>query len=321
HPDSVVEDISTYTGAWYPSEFVYSRCGNRHWLCDDRTVEWCVDQCADEYLSVDIYIPTPGDYLVYGYVAIWSDSAVIEDNRGCDHGSKFECSAWYLNWDDIDAMEKVQDAGGEYNVPADYIWKTYPYDEYCGAFGLDTVILNHDRSECDYGDPTGCDFESAVFNLTAGIHTLYIKVAEEFTLLDWLYVAKVGDAPPAAAPGAAYEQEPPDTSDIIQGNQTPQPMPEAFQLSQNYPNPFNAMTVISYTLPWSAQVKLTIYDLIGEPVAELINAEQGVGYHRVPFDAGELASGVYIYSLEAVCTGCQTGQTHFSAKKKMVYLK
>jgi hypothetical protein len=313
HPDSTDID-STYAGPWYPSEFVYARCGNRHWLCDDRVVDHCEGYCADEYLSIDVDIPEDDYYLIYAYVANWSDSAAIIDNRGCDHGSKFECSAWFIIWDDLASLDKVVDAGGEMNVPRDFVWKTYPYDVYCGQFGLDTVIVNWERGDCYLGIPIDCDFPPEQFYLTAGTHTLYLKVAEEYTLIDWLYVAKVGDPPPIAEPGAPYEEP-------VQSTTTDLRMPREFQLSQNYPNPFNATTVIRYTIPWKAAVSLTIHDLIGQEVAVLVSAEQSAGNYAIHFDASELSSGVYFCLLEADASSSEDAAGHYRETKKMVYLK
>jgi len=79
----------------------------------------------------------------------------------------------------------------------------------------------------------------------------------------------------------------------------PDEVPDAFQLGSNYPNPFNPATQITYGLPRSEQVHLAVYDLLGRQVATLVNARRDAGYHTVSFDAGHLASGVYIYRITA----------------------
>jgi YVTN family beta-propeller protein len=82
----------------------------------------------------------------------------------------------------------------------------------------------------------------------------------------------------------------------------PEPLsevPERFLLQQNYPNPFNPSTVISWQLAVGNQVKLTVYNITGQRVAILVNERQPAGSHSVKFDASGLASGVYLYRLEA----------------------
>ncbi len=72
-----------------------------------------------------------------------------------------------------------------------------------------------------------------------------------------------------------------------------------FSLNQNYPNPFNPSTKISFTIPHNANVKLSIYNAIGEKIAELMNEVKSAGTYDVDFNASELSSGVYLYRLEA----------------------
>jgi hypothetical protein len=76
-------------------------------------------------------------------------------------------------------------------------------------------------------------------------------------------------------------------------------LPEKFDLKPNYPNPFNPSTRISFDLPESAEVRLTVFDVLGRQVANLVNQPMKAGSHTVNFDAQRLASGVYIYRLEA----------------------
>ena len=75
--------------------------------------------------------------------------------------------------------------------------------------------------------------------------------------------------------------------------------PVEFALSQNYPNPFNPTTTIRYALPWRVQVTLSVYNTLGQQVAQLINGECAAGIHEVQFGASGLASGVYFYRIQA----------------------
>ena len=70
-------------------------------------------------------------------------------------------------------------------------------------------------------------------------------------------------------------------------------VPIDFELKQNYPNPFNPSTRIEFGLPESANVSITVYDVMGRPVTVLVNEVKQRGYHTVDFDASGLPSGIY----------------------------
>jgi hypothetical protein len=84
-------------------------------------------------------------------------------------------------------------------------------------------------------------------------------------------------------------------SDVGDDTQTP----TDYLLSQNYPNPFNPATNISFILPEDARVRITVYNLLGEQVAELIDTDFAAGSHTVSFEAEGLTSGIYFYKMEA----------------------
>ena len=72
----------------------------------------------------------------------------------------------------------------------------------------------------------------------------------------------------------------------------------AFELMQNYPNPFNPTTTIRYSLPRDGKVVVHVYSILGQEVKTLVNGVERAGSHRVLFDAGGMASGVYFYRIE-----------------------
>lgn len=89
-------------------------------------------------------------------------------------------------------------------------------------------------------------------------------------------------------------------------------LPKKFALKQNYPNPFNPVTKISFELPEDDIINLTVYDLKGSKIKEIINDKKPAGYYEVGFDGSTLSSGIYIVSLKT---------SNFSACNKMTLLK
>lgn len=72
-----------------------------------------------------------------------------------------------------------------------------------------------------------------------------------------------------------------------------------FELGQNYPNPFNPVTQISFRLPMTTNVKLSVFNLLGQKVADIVDAKLSIGSYNYKFNASHLSSGVYFYRLEA----------------------
>jgi hypothetical protein len=96
---------------------------------------------------------------------------------------------------------------------------------------------------------------------------------------------------------------------LVSGNM----VPDQYSLSQNYPNPFNPSTVIEFAIPEDASsVTLTIYDGLGQKVAELVNGTLQAGYYKYQWNASKVASGLYIYQLKA---------GKFISTRKMLLLK
>lgn len=134
-----------------------------------------------------------------------------------------------------------------------------------------TVPINFDSNT----DSTGLDLLTDGFDVTAGSKTFtltgsgakidYVQLLEEVT--------------------TAVESRP--------------ELPEGFSLSQNYPNPFNPTTNINFSLGKASAVKLTVYNVLGQKVATVIDSHMNPGSYTVQFDGSNLASGVYFYRFEA----------------------
>ncbi|MBN1127783.1 MAG: T9SS type A sorting domain-containing protein [Chitinispirillaceae bacterium] len=89
-------------------------------------------------------------------------------------------------------------------------------------------------------------------------------------------------------------------------------VPDTYAMAQNYPNPFNPSTTVSFQIPASELVSLSVYNLTGRKIADLVHAQLEAGYYHVDFDGSMLPSGIYIYRLTA---------GEFSSVKKMTLLK
>ena len=89
-------------------------------------------------------------------------------------------------------------------------------------------------------------------------------------------------------------------------------IPSTFHLSQNFPNPFNSITIIDFDLNRTDYLTLKVYNILGQEVTTLVNGDLAAGTYRVPFNASDLASGIYFYRLTS---------SFQSETRKMVVLK
>lgn len=89
------------------------------------------------------------------------------------------------------------------------------------------------------------------------------------------------------------------TTTVDVNNETVNVLPSTFSLAQNYPNPFNPTTKIQFSLPKASQVKLVVYNVLGQQIAELVNDFKSAGTYNVNWNASNLSSGIYLYRLEA----------------------
>jgi len=136
-------------------------------------------------------------------------------------------------------------------------------------------------------DSTGQNVLSDKYTMTAGAHTLLLS--ESQVNVDQIQlVQEMGTG--------------------VNGSR----MPEGYALEQNFPNPFNPVTTISFSLAKASNVKLTVYNVLGQKVASPVIGRMTAGAHAVQFDAGKLSSGIYIYRIEA---------GDFKMQKRMLLLK
>ena len=103
------------------------------------------------------------------------------------------------------------------------------------------------------------------------------------------------------------------TLDFVKGiSQNGDIVPVEYALSQNYPNPFNPTTKVNYALPKNGFVTLKVYNILGVEVANLVNENKPAGNYSVDFNASELSSGIYFYSINV---------NGFTDTKRMMLIK
>jgi hypothetical protein len=95
------------------------------------------------------------------------------------------------------------------------------------------------------------------------------------------------------------------------------PVPASYNISQNYPNPFNPSTKISFEVPASAKIKITVYNALGQKISDLTDRQYSAGRYDLIFQAGNLSSGLYFYTIEAK----GDDGSSFAAAKKMILMK
>ena len=190
----------------------------------------------------------------------------------------------------LDALSFIKDGRGPVpGIPVYGPVEGLPSASYynAGKAGFYPPISQHPRMR-RYGD-----LRTFVMNNEFTVWESQAPQAELFAALQAVAAPPPGAAKPAAPPG---QGEAPKT-----GN--PAETPE-FSLAQNHPNPFNPQTVIRYSLPAQAQVRLAVYNILGQQVRVLVNVLQGPGNYSVLWDGQDAAgqsvsSGLYLYRLKS----------------------
>ena len=143
-----------------------------------------------------------------------------------------------------------------------------------------------------------------MYNATVGVYLVQEWDADYFTF------EKLATGNGELVNGWANTGE--DFDEWIPENDATEAIPESFVFEGIYPNPFNPSTILSFQLQVASKVNLSVYDISGRQIAQLIDGYRDAGIHEVTFDASNLASGIYLYRLTA---------GSFNASGKMVLVK
>lgn len=254
----------------------------------------------------------PGDYKI---------SAIATDNDGHSRKSeyvnitygeppykKFEAEAVFIYANGITIATDPGASGGAYvqmkDTKGSIIWEFtnyFPPGNYYLKFGyrlpFDTpkgqfINVNGARvTELMFDGPVNKWLEKIIsVNLVEGFNSIEIEPSWGWMDIDYLAVP----------------------AEIITTVNRNSNIPEFYNLEQNYPNPFNPNTSIKYSIASSEKVKLTVYNVLGQKMSILVNDIQSAGSYQIEFNAKNLSSGIYIYSLET---------KSFVQQKKMILLK
>jgi len=180
---------------------------------------------------------------------------------------------------------------------------------------IDNVELTWDaNSEDDFSHYL--IYKGAIQNFTPSQYTLLANVAENLyndeAIVDYRVYYKI-----AAVDISGNVSEYSDETSILVGINDENTTITKYALEQNYPNPFNPSTVIRYSIPTDVrgemqEVRLKVYNILGNEVATLVNAQKSAGNYSVNFDASKLSSGIYFYTLSS---------GKFKETKKMIFIK
>lgn len=151
-------------------------------------------------------------------------------------------------------------------------------------------------------------------NLSDPTRLYYVKTGSTFDALQGVLYYSFGN----------YKLVPRNNNDFIGYNpvsvETDGTIPTEYELSQNYPNPFNPSTKINFSLPFESNIRLSVFNILGQEVKVLVdNQVQPIGNYNLTFDARDLPSGIYFYRLTASSLG--DNNQNFVDVKKMMLIK
>jgi photosystem II stability/assembly factor-like uncharacterized protein len=179
-------------------------------------------------------------------------------------------------------------------------WKSLgniPQVYYMGFNGVNIFAATHPLAGClFYSSNNGTNWTQINDGLPSNLFVYSILV--------------IGTDVLAGTAGAGIWKRP--LSEIVNVSKEINDLPKEYTLSQNYPNPFNPNTVISYSLSSASNVKVIVYNILGQTVRVLENGVKNSGIYSINFNASGLPGGIYYYRLEA---------GEFTAVKKMMLLK
>ncbi|MEX0685704.1 MAG: GLUG motif-containing protein [Balneolales bacterium] len=187
----------------------------------------------------------------------------------------------------------VGDNRNDGTISSSYAASTVEGDSQVGGFaGYNQMLISDSYFDSEIADMSSSVGNGDVFGVTA-LTTAEMKGEASFENMAFDFEEMW--TPNEGYPALAWE----DVDPIEVSSELRAELPTEVALDQNYPNPFNPTTNIRYAIPAEAHVRLNVYNVLGQDVATLVNKSMAAGSYETTFDASRLASGTYIYRLEA----------------------
>ncbi len=276
------------------------------WYGDDKT-----DQNGKDFVDdIEKYLGFGGNFFYSGYRPSKTFAGITSVSQDFQSGSflhdylkigsieysllaKFNGAfAVSSGYNDLFTDENKTDANSDYHINGVEIFTTTSEGakifEYGSAYDSSTALgtLSGGTVGVEY---SGEDFKAVVLSFPL----FYMQRQEASQLLNYVVTQKFGL-----------------TTDVE--GKSDEEIPTEFLLSQNYPNPFNPSTTVQYAIPVNEKVTIKVFDILGREVTTLVNEVKSAGTYSVKFDASNLSSGIYFYTINA---------GSFTATKKLMLLK
>lgn len=287
-PSDTVSSGDIYVAVDQTYLYVAGHINTNNIVFDPSQSSW-LNTSTDLFLGLYNYHGTPHSALEGGaqpdYHFRFAQDRIIIDNKGTD---SLEVPGTDYYW----GQRLVPDPLDGYNFEARIPWTDIAHKRNGGYTGTDSVFVPHVGCRI----PFDAELNSASPGQTSRDGQLdYSPIADGNSYQNvavWSYTW-IGDK-------------------MILGVKQNNQSPSTYQLSQNYPNPFNPTTTIGYSLMKAGRVTLTVYNVLGQKVATLVDGMQSAGSHIVNFNASRFASGVYFYRINS---------GSFQSVKKMMLIK
>jgi len=338
------------SGSYGQVQFLVENQNGQNTVTLNRNLDW-TDYAATIAAKGPIWKIIEADSGIFGYVDmgilevdsieamfedLWDTEAIIFDLRNYPRGTM-----WYMiNYLFDKPIHNAKFTNSDINYPGTLYWitsnvgqgdfsKTYDkpifilFDESTQSQAEYTVMaFEHHPKAIKIGSQTaGADGNVSTIYLPGGIQTRFSALGVFYP--DYTPTQRIGIVPDIEIhPTIQGIRESRDevlecalnhNITNIDNNKVNSFLANNFYLYQNYPNPFNPTTAIRYQLPISSQVKLSIYNILGQNVATLVNKKQPAASYNVEWDASRFSSGVYFYQLET--------NRGFTQTKKLILLK